>query len=199
MKNVIFERESSENLPKGSFFMNKIRKEVVIIDEKTFPRVINRIAHEIMEKNTNLSDLVLIGIKKGGSLLKDRIKNAIKKMEGVDILSGDIDITMYRDDIFKISTKHKIETTDIPFSLDEKNVVLIDDVLFTGRTVRAAIDALFDFGRPKRIQLAVLVDRGHRELPIQADFVGKVVPTSRKEVVEVMFKEVDGKDSVVLR
>lgn len=179
--------------------MNKIRKEVVIIDEKTFPRVINRIAHEIMEKNTNLSDLVLIGIKKGGSLLKDRIKNAIKKMEGVDILSGDIDITMYRDDIFKISTKHKIETTDIPFSLDEKNVVLIDDVLFTGRTVRAAIDALFDFGRPKRIQLAVLVDRGHRELPIQADFVGKVVPTSRKEVVEVMFKEVDGKDSVVLR
>lgn len=179
--------------------MNKIRKEVVIIDEKTFPRVINRIAHEIMEKNTNLSDLVLIGIKKGGSLLKDRIKNAIKKMEGVDILSGDIDITMYRDDIFKISTKHKIETTDIPFSLDEKNVVLIDDVLFTGRTVRAAIDALFDFGRPKRIQLAVLIDRGHRELPIQADFVGKVVPTSRKEVVEVMFKEVDGKDSVVLR
>lgn len=179
--------------------MSKVRKEVVVIDEKTFPRVINRIAHEIMEKNSDLHDLVLIGIKKGGSLLKDRIKNAIKKMEGVDITSGDIDITMYRDDIFKISPKHKIETTDLPFSLDDKNVVLIDDVLFTGRTVRAAIDAIFDFGRPKRIQLAVLIDRGHRELPIQADFVGKVVPTSRKEIVEVMFKELDGKDGVILR
>ncbi len=179
--------------------MSKNEKKVTIIDEKTFPRVINRIAHEIMEKNTNLNDLVLIGIKRGGSLLKDRIKNAIKNMEGVNVLSGDIDITMYRDDIFKISPKHKIETTNIPFSLDDKNVVLIDDVLFTGRTVRAAIDALFDFGRPRRIQLAVLIDRGHRELPIQADFVGKVVPTARKEIVEVMFKEVDGKDGVVLR
>lgn len=179
--------------------MSKNKKEVVIIEEKTFPRVINRIAHEIMEKNSNLTDLVLIGIKKGGSQLKDRIKSAIKKLEGIEILSGDIDITMYRDDIFKISPRHRIETTDIPFSLDDKNVVLIDDVLYTGRTVRAAIDALFDFGRPKRIQLAVLIDRGHRELPIQADFVGKVVPTSRKEIVEVMFKEVDGKDAVVLR
>ncbi len=179
--------------------MSRKMKELIIIDEKTFPRVINRIAHEIMEKNPNLEDLVLIGIKKGGSLLKERIKEAIKKQEGVDVVTGDIDITMYRDDIFKIGFQPKVETTEIPCSLENKNVVLIDDVLYTGRTVRAAIDALFDFGRPKRIQLAVLIDRGHRELPIQADFVGKFLPTSKKEIVVVMFREEDGKDCVVLR
>lgn len=179
--------------------MSKSKKEVLIIDEKTFPRVINRIAHEIIERNPNLENLVLIGIKKGGTLLKNRIKEIIKKQEGIDVLSGDLDITMYRDDIFRIGYNPKVEKTEIPCSLDNKNVVLIDDVLFTGRTVRAAIDALFDFGRPNKIQLAVMIDRGHRELPIQADFVGKVLPTSKKEIVEVMFKENEGKDCVILR
>lgn len=174
-------------------------KEVQIIDEKTFSRVITRMAHQIMEKNHDLQNLALIGIKKGGTLLKDRIKKIIFTQEGFSVLSGDIDITMYRDDIYKISYHPRIETTEIPFNLDNKHVVLIDDVLYTGRTVRAAIDALFDFGRPNRIQLAVMIDRGHRELPIQADFVGKHVPTSKKEMVVVMFKEVDGKDGVILR
>lgn len=179
--------------------MKKTGKEVVIFDEKTFKRVLSRMAHEILEKNNNLAKLVLIGIKKGGTYLKERIKAEIEEKEGVKVLSGDIDITLYRDDIFRIGYHPKIEMTEIPVNLNDKNVVLIDDVLFTGRTVRAAIDALFDFGRPTRIQLAVMVDRGHRELPIQADYTGKSVPASRKEKVVVMFKEIDGKDGVVIR
>ncbi|MCX7990791.1 MAG: bifunctional pyr operon transcriptional regulator/uracil phosphoribosyltransferase PyrR [Proteobacteria bacterium] len=179
--------------------MSKARKEVLIFDENSFKRVISRIASEIIEKNPDLDKLVLIGIKKGGTYLKERIKKEIEEREKVSLYSGDIDITLYRDDIRRIGYNPKIDTTEIPLNLTDKYVVLIDDVLFTGRTVRAAMDALFDFGRPKRIQLAVMVDRGHRELPIQADFVGKTVPTSRKEIVEVNFKEVQGKDCVILR
>jgi pyrimidine operon attenuation protein/uracil phosphoribosyltransferase len=179
--------------------MKKTSKEVVVLDEKTFKRVISRMAHEILEKNHNLSKLVLVGIKRGGSYLKERIKSEIEDKEHTKILSGDIDITLYRDDIFRIGYHPKIETTEIPVNLNDKNVVLIDDVLFTGRTVRAAIDALFDFGRPTRIQLAVMVDRGHRELPIQADYTGKSVPTSRKEIVAVTFREIDGNDGVIIR
>ncbi len=177
----------------------RLKKEVLIFDEKAFQRVIHRIASEIIEKNPDLDNLVLIGIKKGGSYLKERLKKDIEDRESCSIYSGDIDITLYRDDISKIGYHPKIETTEIPINLDDKYVVLIDDVLFTGRTVRAAMDAIFDFGRPKRIQLAVMIDRGHRELPIQADYVGKVVPTSRKEIVEVYFKELQGKDCVILR
>lgn len=179
--------------------MSKAKKEVLIFEENTFKRVISRIASEIIEKNSDLDKLVLIGIKKGGTYLKERIKKEIEEREGVKIDTGDIDITLYRDDISRIGYNPKLETTEIPLNLNDKYVVLIDDVLFTGRTVRAAMDALFDFGRPKRIQLAVMIDRGHRELPIQADFVGKVVPTSKKEIVEVNFKEVQGKDCVILR
>lgn len=179
--------------------MTKSRKKIEIFDEKTFKRVITRIAHEILEKHSDLSSLVLIGIKQGGTYLKKRIKEEIEKKEGVQLLEGDIDITLYRDDIFKIGYHPKIETTEIPLNLNDKIVILIDDVLFTGRTVRAAMDALFDFGRPKKIQLAVMIDRGHRELPIQPDFVGKKIDTSKKELVEVMFFEKDGFDGVFLR
>lgn len=179
--------------------MKKQNKEVVIFDENTFRRVITRMSHEILEKNINLSSLVLVGIKQGGSYLKERIKKEIEDKEKVVIAAGDIDITMYRDDIFRIGYHPKVETTEIPVNLNDKVVVLIDDVLFTGRTVRAAMDALFDFGRPKKIQLAVMIDRGHRELPIQADFVGKKIDTAKKEIVSVLFREKDGKDGVFLR
>lgn len=179
--------------------MSKSKKEVLILDNSTFKRVISRIASEIIEKNQELDKLVLIGIKKGGSYLKERIKKEIESREKINLYDGDIDITLYRDDIRRIGYNPKIDSTDIAVNLTDKYVVLIDDVLFTGRTVRAAMDVLFDFGRPTRIQLAVMVDRGHRELPIQADFVGKTVPTSKKEIVEVFFEEVHGKDCVILR
>jgi len=179
--------------------MTKNTKNIEIFDPNTFKRVISRMTHEILEKNPDITSLVLIGIKQGGSFLKQRIKNEIEKKENVVIADGDIDITMYRDDIFRVGYHPKIETTEIPVNLNNKSVVLIDDVLFTGRTVRAAMDALFDFGRPKKIQLAVMIDRGHRELPIQADFVGKRLDTSKKEIVDVKFVEKDGVDGVFLR
>jgi len=179
--------------------MTKNTKNIEIFDPNTFKRVISRMTHEILEKNPDITSLVLIGIKQGGSFLKQRIKNEIEKKENVVIADGDIDITMYRDDIFRVGYHPKIETTEIPVNLNNKSVVLIDDVLFTGRTVRAAMDALFDFGRPKKIQLAVMIDRGHRELPIQADFVGKKLDTSKKEIVDVKFVEKDGVDGVFLR
>jgi len=179
--------------------MTKNTKNIEIFDPNTFKRVISRMTHEILEKNPDTTSLVLIGIKQGGSFLKQRIKNEIEKKENVVIADGDIDITMYRDDIFRVGYHPKIETTEIPVNLNNKSVVLIDDVLFTGRTVRAAMDALFDFGRPKKIQLAVMIDRGHRELPIQADFVGKRLDTSKKEIVDVKFVEKDGVDGVFLR
>lgn len=179
--------------------MTKSRKKIEIFGQETFKRVISRIAHEILEKNQDIDSIVLIGIKQGGTFLKERIKKEIENTEGVMLATGDIDITMYRDDIFRVGYHPKIETTEIPVNLNNKTVILIDDVLFTGRTVRAAMDALFDFGRPKKIQLAVMIDRGHRELPIQADFVGKKIDTSKREIIEVMFSEKDGVDGVFLR
>lgn len=179
--------------------MKKGTKCVEILDSETFKRVISRMTHEILEKNLDLSSLVLIGIKQGGTYLKERIKKEIEAIENITIPTGDIDITMYRDDLFRVGYHPKIETTEIPVNLNDKVVILIDDVLFTGRTVRAAMDALFDFGRPKKIQLAVMIDRGHRELPIQADFVGKKIGTSKREIVDVMFLERDGRDGVFLR
>ncbi|GAB4439594.1 MAG: bifunctional pyr operon transcriptional regulator/uracil phosphoribosyltransferase PyrR [bacterium] len=179
--------------------MTKNSKNIEIFGQDVFKRVISRIAHEILERNQDLSSLVLIGIKQGGSFLKERIKKEIENKEGLSLLTGDIDITMYRDDLFRVGYHPKIETTEIPVNLNNKTVILVDDVLFTGRTVRAAMDALFDFGRPKKIQLAVMIDRGHRELPIQADFVGKKLDTSKKEIVDVKFYEKDGVDGVFLR
>ncbi len=175
---------------------NKLK--TVILDNSGIRRALTRISHEILEKNKGLSDLVLIGIQSGGAHLALEITNSIEIIEGERVPVGSVDITLYRDD-FKSQTPHKsVGKTDISFSLEGKRVVLVDDVLFTGRTIRAAMDALMDHGRPKVIQLAVLIDRGHRELPIRADFVGRNVPTSIKENVEVIFSDKQQPLEVVL-
>jgi pyrimidine operon attenuation protein/uracil phosphoribosyltransferase len=151
-----------------------------------------------LEKNKGGEDLVLVGIRTGGVFLAERLKRKISSIEGKEIPFGILDITLYRDDLSTSHKKPRLGKTDIPFSLDGKKVVLVDDVLFTGRTIRAAMDALIDFGRPKLIQLAVLIDRGHRELPIRADFVGKNLPSSLWQAVSVNLTEKDGKDEVVI-
>lgn len=159
----------------------------ILLDGNGIRRAITRISHEILEKNKGLSDVVLIGIQSGGAHLAREISRCMEVIEGERVLTGSVDITLYRDD-FKSQSPHKsVGKTDIAFSLEGKRVVLVDDVLYTGRTIRAAMDALMDYGRPTNIQLAVLIDRGHRELPIRADYVGRNVPTSTKENVEVLF------------
>jgi len=157
-----------------------------------------RIAHEILEKNKGTKELCLIGIRNRGAYLAKRLADCIEKIEQEKIAVGVLDITLYRDDLTLIAAHPVVHKTEIEFDIKDKNVVLVDDVLYTGRTVRAALDALIDLGRPKSISLAVLVDRGHRELPIRADFVGKNIPTSNSETVEVRLEEVDGKDEVVI-
>lgn len=164
-------------------------EQTVIMDNSGIKRALTRISHEILERNKGLSDVVLIGIRSGGAHLAEQIGSIIKVIEGEQVLVGAVDITLYRDDVSGHLPHHPVGKTDIPFSLEGKNVVLVDDVLFTGRTIRAAMDALMDHGRPRSIQLAVLIDRGHRELPIRADFVGRNVPTSLKENVAVLFDE----------
>jgi pyrimidine operon attenuation protein/uracil phosphoribosyltransferase len=156
-----------------------------ILDGKGVERVLSRLTHEILEKNKGASEIVLVGIASGGVPLSRVIRKKIQAIEGVDVPAGFVDITLYRDDLGKSGYQTRLKRTEIPFSIDERKVILVDDVLYTGRTIRAAMDALMDFGRPRNIQLAVLVDRGHRELPIRADFVGRNVPTSRTETVEV--------------
>jgi pyrimidine operon attenuation protein/uracil phosphoribosyltransferase len=158
----------------------------VILDAKGMERVLSRLTHEILEKNKGAEELVLVGIMSGGVPLSKFIKEKVRVIEEVDVPAGYVDITLYRDDLSRAGYQPRLKRTEIPFSIDEKKVVLVDDVLFTGRTIRAAMDALIDFGRPKNIQLAVLIDRGHRELPIRADYVGRNVPTSRNETVDVM-------------
>jgi pyrimidine operon attenuation protein/uracil phosphoribosyltransferase len=169
-----------------------------ILDKEGLARTLLRIAHEILEKNRGTENLVLIGIRTRGAHLARRIQECVKKIDQGDIRVGILDITLYRDDLTLISTQPIVHKTEIDFDIKEKNVILIDDVLYTGRTVRAALDALVDFGRPRSIQLAVLVDRGHRELPIRADYVGKNIPTSQDEIIEVHLEESDGKDEVVI-
>jgi pyrimidine operon attenuation protein/uracil phosphoribosyltransferase len=171
-----------------------------IMDSDDIRRAVTRIAHEIVEKNHGTQDVVLVGVRKRGLPLARRIADNIEKVEGVLVPTGALDITLYRDDLQlrTISQQPIVRPTEIPFDIDGKLVVLIDDVLYTGRTVRAALDELVDFGRPKAIQLAVLVDRGHRELPIRADFVGKNVPTSGREAVQVKLSEEDGVDEVII-
>ncbi len=169
-----------------------------IMSESEIRRALVRIVHEIIEKNKGVGDLALIGIKRRGDFIARRIAERIQKSEGKKMLVGAIDITLYRDDLQLVSETPIIEGSDIPFDINQKIVVLIDDVLYSGRTIRAAIEELLDFGRPRAIQLAVLVDRGHRELPIQADFVGKRVPTAKDEIVDVHIKEVDGEDGVCI-
>ncbi len=156
-----------------------------ILDGKGVERALSRLTHEILEKNRGAGDIVLVGVALGGVPLSQIIRRNILAIEGVDVPAGFIDITLYRDDLAKAGYQTRLKRTEIPFSIDEKKVILVDDVLYTGRTIRAAMDALMDFGRPRNIQLAVLVDRGHRELPIRADYVGRNVPTSRSETVEV--------------
>ncbi|MEW5758860.1 MAG: bifunctional pyr operon transcriptional regulator/uracil phosphoribosyltransferase PyrR [Candidatus Omnitrophota bacterium] len=168
-----------------------------IIDKEAIERSLMRIAHEILEKNTS-SDLVIIGIQRRGVHLANRLADCIKNIKGLRPQIGSLDITLYRDDLSLVSAQPVVQKTEINFDIFERTVILVDDVLYTGRTIRCALDELIDFGRPKSIQLAVLVDRGHRELPIRADFVGKNIPTSLKENVEVRLAEIDGKDEVVI-
>ena len=156
-----------------------------LMDEKAIARAITRISHEIIEKNKGIEDVILIGIKTRGIPIANRIANRIEKIEGKKVITGEMDITSYRDDLKKVQLDPIINGTNIKFDINEKTVVLVDDVLYTGRTVRSALNALMDIGRPKAIQLAVLVDRGHRELPIRADYVGKNVPTSKQEIISV--------------
>jgi pyrimidine operon attenuation protein / uracil phosphoribosyltransferase len=170
----------------------------VVMDAEVIDRSLTRIAYQILEKNKGIEDIVLIGIRTGGIFLAQRLQKIIASIEGITVPLGILDITLYRDDLLTSNKKPRLEKTDIPFSLDEKKVILVDDVLFTGRTIRAAMDALIDFGRPKLIRLAVLIDRGHRELPIRADFVGKNLPSSLWEAVSVKFTEKDGHDEVVI-
>ncbi|MFH0777464.1 MAG: bifunctional pyr operon transcriptional regulator/uracil phosphoribosyltransferase PyrR [Candidatus Eisenbacteria bacterium] len=174
----------------------KFVEKAEIMDDKAIARALARIAHEIVEKNQGTEGLVLIGIRKRGVPLARRIQQNIREFEGTEVPIGIVDITLYRDDLQQIGPAPLVRSTEIPFDITDKVVVLVDDVLFTGRTVRAALDEIIDFGRPRAIQLAVLVDRGHRELPVRADFVGKNLPTARKEIVAVNVKEEDGVDSV---
>ena len=162
-------------------------EQTVLMDGAGIKRALTRIAHEILERNKGVADIVLIGIRSGGAFLADGIAQQICVIEGGTVPVGAVDITLYRDDCSGHLPHHPVGKTDIPFSLEAKKVILVDDVLYTGRTIRAAMDALMDFGRPQSIQLAVLIDRGHRELPIRADFVGRNVPTSQKENVQVVF------------
>lgn len=176
--------------------MINIKLKAVILDSKGIQRALIRIAHEIIEKNKGIEGIVLIGIKRRGYPLAERIAKAINEIEGIEIPVGSVDITLYRDDLSKINEQPVIKNRDLGLQIKNKKVILVDDVVFTGRTVRAAIDAVLDHGRPQMIQLAVMVDRGHRELPIRADYVGKNIPTSKSELVSVELTEVDGQDSV---
>lgn len=169
-----------------------------ILDSAGIRRSVIRIAHEIVEKNKGTDKLVLIGIRRRGVPLAERIQKYIEEFEGVQVPLGILDITLYRDDLSTIDVQPVVHETAVPVSIEGKAVVLIDDVLYTGRTARAALDATMDLGRPQRIQLAVLIDRGHRELPIRADFVGKNLPTSRREIVAVRLQEVDNAEEVLL-
>ena len=167
-----------------------------ILDNKDIEKAITRITHEIIEKNKGVRDLCLVGIQRGGVLLAKRIASRIMSMEKGVIEMGSLDIALYRDDIHIKAEQPVVRSTDISFSITGKKVLLVDDVLFTGRSIRAAMDALIDYGRPASIQLAVLIDRGHRELPIRADYVGKNIPTSRNDRVEVYIDKEDSEDSV---
>lgn len=169
-----------------------------VMDKEGVERTISRIAHEIVEKNRGTDDLAIIGIRTRGVFLAERIVAKIKQIEKAVLPIGILDITLYRDDLSTIASQPVVHKTEIPFDITNKVVVLVDDVLYTGRTIRAALDELIDFGRPKAIQLAVLVDRGHRELPIRADYAGKNVPTSQKEIVEVRLEEYDKKTEVII-
>lgn len=170
-----------------------------IMDDDGISRALTRIAHQVVEKNRGVDNLGLVGIRRRGVPLAQRLSEQIRKIEGKNVPVGILDITLYRDDLTTLAEQPEVHKTEVPFSIQRKRIVLVDDVLYTGRTARAALDALIDLGRPEAIQFAVLIDRGHRELPIRADYVGKNVPTSRREVVSVRLTEIDGEDNVVIQ
>lgn len=176
----------------------KVSEKSQIMDATAIQRALTRVAHEIIEKNKGTADLVLIGLRSRGVDLARRLSQRLKEIDGAHVLVGALDITLYRDDLGKAGRHPTVRKTEITFSIEDKKVILVDDVLYTGRTTRAAMDGLMDLGRPRVIQLAVLVDRGHRELPIRADYVGKNVPTAKTEQVQVMLQEEDGVDRVVI-
>lgn len=178
--------------------MDQIQDKGILMDDQAIRRAITRISHEIIEKNKGIEELLLVGIRTRGVPIAKRIASMIQNIEGKEIPVGILDITLYRDDLSSLSTQPVVNSTKLPEDISNKNIILIDDVLYTGRTIRSALDALIDLGRPKRIQLAVLVDRGHRELPIRADYVGKNVPTAQKELIRVELMESDEKDQVVI-
>ncbi|HEY8393226.1 MAG TPA: bifunctional pyr operon transcriptional regulator/uracil phosphoribosyltransferase PyrR [Thermaerobacter sp.] len=173
-----------------------LKEKARIMDKEALRRALIRIAHEIVERNRDLDQVVFIGIRRRGVPMAQRLARAIEEFEGRKLPVGILDITLYRDDLSRLSEKPRVNKTEVPFPVEGKHVILCDDVLYTGRTIRAALDAIFDLGRPQTVQLAVLVDRGHREIPIRADYVGKNVPTSRREVIECRLEEVDGVDEV---
>ena len=172
----------------------------ILMDSERIGRTLTRIAHEIVERNRGVGDLALVGVRTRGVPIAKRLAAILRDITGQDVATGSLDITLYRDDLMKtaVGPQPIVRRTEIPFSIDGRHIVLVDDVLYTGRTIRAALDALIDFGRPSTIQLVVLVDRGHRELPIKADYVGKNVPTSRRETIHVRLAESDGQDEVTL-
>ena len=171
-----------------------------VMDADRMSRALTRIAHEILERNRGLDELALVGIRTRGVPLARRLARALKEINGDDVPTGALDITLYRDDLMRhpVGPQPLVRRTEIPFSIDDRKIMLVDDVLYTGRTIRAALDALIDFGRPRVIQLIALVDRGHRELPIKADYVGKNLPTSLKQSVQVWLQEIDGTDEIVI-
>jgi pyrimidine operon attenuation protein/uracil phosphoribosyltransferase len=170
----------------------------IVQTEKDIEFSLNQICNQVLNRNPQLAGMVLVGIRTGGVFLAERLRQNILQKKGIDLPTGIIDITLYRDDWTMLSQTPEVKKAEIHFSIEDKHVLLVDDVLFTGRTIRAAIDALLDLGRPRRVELAVLVDRGHRELPIQADYVGKMLETSRQDSVNVELKELAGVDQVVI-
>jgi len=175
-----------------------MKEKAKVLDQETLNRSLVRIAHEIVEKNKGIRDVCLVGIRNRGVHLAYRLADFIKKIENKAVPVGILDITLYRDDLTLIASQPVVHKTEIDFDMTDKNIILVDDVLYSGRTIRAAMDALIDLGRPKSIQLAVLIDRGHRELPIRPDYVGKNIPTAKNETVEAHLVEVEGIDEVVI-
>ncbi len=176
----------------------ELKEKARVLTSDEIERALRRMAHEVLEQNRGLEDLILVGIQRRGVYLANRLRDLLKQIENVKVPTGELDITLYRDDLTLLHDQPVVHSTSIPADITGKTVLLVDDVIFTGRTVRAALDALMDMGRPQQIQLAALIDRGHRELPIHPDFCGRNVPTSMSEIIEVKVREYDGSEEVVI-